>query len=96
MLQTTQKQHAPVRRVATVVSMKQLAQDDGMQQNGDCAMHSKQQQQQAVSQCRGCKLPMYIYSDHAPSKAQRGPYCTSWDGTEDADTGSPLYTEGLR
>lgn len=69
-----------LKHVATVLSFKQLEEDSS---NPD----------PCVSACQGAKLPMYIYSDHAPSKAQRG---GSWEGVLEGegeggvDTSSPL------
>uniref|UniRef100_A0A6S8LU39 GDP-D-glucose phosphorylase 1 n=1 Tax=Dunaliella tertiolecta TaxID=3047 RepID=A0A6S8LU39_DUNTE len=76
--------HLTLKRVATVVSMKQLAQDES---GGNAPPPNPE----SISQCQGAKLPMYIYADHAPSKMQRIPSCNRWDvGTDDVDTSSPL------
>ncbi len=77
------KGQTTIKRVATVVSMKQ--EEELSQQNGGSSPES-------ISQCQGARLPMYIYADHAPSKVQRAPSCNPWEmgGTEAEDTSSPL------
>ena len=85
MQQTQQQQQSSsissMKRVATVLSFKQLAPEE------------EPSVVPSVRECQGAKLPMYIYSDHAPSKAQRA---GSWEMTSEGggeggeDTSSPL------